>query len=420
MKISKIRSLEVLDSRGSPTVECEVALQNGICARAIVPSGMSTGSYEALELRDGGKRFWGKGVRKAVGNIEGKIEKKIIGLDPADQDRIDAKMLKLDGTPNKSKLGANAILAVSMAVARAAAAERKIELFQHLAWIAGKKGLAMPVPFANIINGGVHAGTGLGIQEFMIAPIRARSFSKGLVAVAETYQILKARLKKKFGPFAANVGDEGGFAPPLKTAPEAIEFLLDSIEEAGYGKEVKVAMDCAASEFFRNGKYSLDGRQFGAPELIDYYTELMDKFGIISIEDPFAEDEWESFFEFTRKMGGRAQVVGDDLTVTNAGRIREAARRKCVNCLLLKVNQIGTLSESIFAAKLAVGSGWNVMVSHRSGETEDAFISDLAVALECRQIKLGAPARGERTSKYNRLLRIERMLGSRAKYSWVK
>ncbi|MFH0971680.1 MAG: phosphopyruvate hydratase [Candidatus Micrarchaeota archaeon] len=420
MKIKKIFGAEVLDSRGTPTVECIVELDSGIAASAIVPSGMSTGSHEALELRDGKKRFNGKGVEKAAGNITKKISKLAIGKNPSEQRKLDGLMIDLDGTKNKRKLGSNAILASSLAIARAGALSKKIELYEHLGKLANRPPNSLPVPFANIINGGLHAGTKLKIQEFMIAPVGARRFSDGVLMVAETYQTLKAELKANYGNFAVNVGDEGGFAPPLANTNEALEFLQHSIEKAGYSKQIKIAIDAAASEFYKNGKYIVDEKTHDEGEMVDFYSDLAKTYGLISIEDPFSEDDWEGFAELTGKIGSKVQIVADDLTVTNVERIRKAVEKKAANCLLLKVNQIGSLSESISAANFAFDNKWKVMVSHRSGETEDAFIADLAVALQCKQIKLGAPCRGERTAKYNRLLRIERILGSKARYGWKR
>jgi len=419
MKISGVKGREVLDSRGNPTVECEITLQNGMRASAIVPSGASTGTHEAVELRDNGSRFNGKGVLNAVGNINGKIGKKITGMDAGRQDEIDRILLDLDGTLNKGNLGANAILAVSLAAARAGALSGGSELYDHLSHLSGKKPQVMPVPFSNIINGGVHAGNDLKVQEFMVAPIKARSFSEGCRMVAEIYSKLKNELKAKFGKGAINVGDEGGFAPPLKKTADALELILVALEELGYSKQARLAIDAASSEFFGKGSYSIDGKKLSSGEMVEYYRQLVRDYGLISIEDPFAEDEWEGFSEFTREAGREIQIVADDLTVSSLSRLRSAVEKKCANCLLLKVNQVGSLTESISAANFAFNNDWNVMVSHRSGETEDTFIADLAVALQCRQIKLGAPCRGERTAKYNRLLRIEEMLGSKAKYGWV-
>ncbi|MFH1443453.1 MAG: phosphopyruvate hydratase [Candidatus Micrarchaeota archaeon] len=419
MKIKRIAAAEMLDSRGTPTVECEIILGDNSTASAMIPSGMSTGSHEALEKRDGGRRFMGKGVLAAVKNINNKIAPKLIGRNPSNQSEIDRLMIELDGTENKSNLGANAILAVSLASARAGAHSQRQELFQHISKLAKRK-IAMPVPFANIINGGLHAGGSLKIQEFMIAPTGARSFSEAVVMVAETYHALKADLRKKFGNSSVNVGDEGGFAPPIENTAGALDMICDAIDELGYSRRILPAIDAAASEFFKDGKYSVDGKGRSPGEMVDFYSDLAKKYKLVSIEDPFSEDDWDGFSELNRKFNGKVQIVTDDLTVTNPIRLQAAIGKKCGNCLLLKVNQIGTLSESISAAGLSFRSKWGIMVSHRSGETEDPFIADLAVGLGCRQIKLGAPARGERTAKYNRLLRIEGLLGKKAAYGWIR
>ncbi|MFH1917057.1 MAG: phosphopyruvate hydratase [Nanoarchaeota archaeon] len=397
--ILSLHARQVLDSRGNPTVEAELRTEAGTVS-AIVPSGASTGTHEALELRDGKKEYQGKGVQKAVANVNGPITKVLIGkeLDPA---AIDKTLLALDGTPNKAKLGANAILAVSMTACRGAALSRGQELYSYLAEFFGTKP-ALPIPFANVINGGKHAGGNLYMQEFMIAPIGARSFSEGTRLVAETYHMLKGVIKEKYGVSATNVGDEGGFAPPLSTPEEALDLLVLAVKKAGHQGKIKIAMDPAASEFFKDDKY----HEMTKTEMIAKYAELIKKYPIISLEDPFAEDDyatWNTFFEKHKKL----QIVGDDLLVTNVYRIQMAHDKKLCNALLLKVNQIGSVTEAVAAAKLAMGFGWHVMVSHRSGETEDPFIADLAVALGCGQIKIGAPARSDRVAKYNRLLRIE-------------
>lgn len=373
-----------------------------------MPSGASTGKHEAVELRDNNKKYLGKGVLKAVENINKIISKKIIGKDARKQKSIDKLMVDMAGE-NKSKLGANATLAVSLAVARASGKQ----LYKRLQRLTGNKFL-MPIPFCNVINGGKHAGNALNIQEFMIAPVGASSFSEALRMNTETYHILKKIIQKKYGKSAVNVGDEGGFAPPIDDARQALNMLVKAIDEAGYNKKIKIAMDCAASEFFSKGIYSLK-RQYSPELLTSYYLELIKKYPIISIEDPFAEDDFDSFQKFRKKT--KIQIVGDDLLVTNKDRIKMAIENKLCNALLLKVNQIGTLTEAIEAAQLAFNNNWNVMVSHRSGETSDDFIADLSVALGCGQIKSGAPARGERTAKYNQLLRIEEELGKKAVYA---
>lgn len=398
----KLKAREVLDSRGNPTVEVDLS-SDDMLFRAMVPSGASTGTHEALELRDGDKRYHGKGVLKAVDNINRIIAPKISSLSPDDQEKIDNIMLKLDGTDKKQKLGANALLAVSMAVARAASFRKDMPLYSYLAELSSRKP-CMPVPFANIINGGKHAGGKLAMQEFMIAPINVKSFSEAARITSETYHELKSVIKKRYGTSAVNVGDEGGFAPPIDTASQAIDLILQAVEQLGYTKQVKVAMDPAASEFYKDGKYNVE-KSFSPSDMVDYYLDLIKTYPICSLEDPFAEDDFDSFAELTEKT--KIQIVADDLTVTNTSRIKEAIKKKACNALLLKVNQIGTLTESIDAARLSFENSWNVMVSHRSGETEDPFIADLAVGLGCRQIKLGAPCRSDRTSKYNQLLRLE-------------
>jgi len=406
VRIKKIIGRQVLDSRGNPTVEAEVYLQDSSAA-AMVPSGASTGIYESVELRDDGRRFHGKGVLKAVKNIS-LISKKLKGMDVNLQRELDEKMLALDGTKNKAKLGANAILAVSLACARAAAAKKP--LYKHIARLARTKS-RMPVPFANVINGGRHAGNDLNMQEFMIAPIKARSFSDAAAAVSETYQELKGLISKKYGKNAVNVGDEGGFAPPIAKAEDALNLIERAIQKSGHSKIIRPAMDPAASEFYNPSGIYLLHRQFTGPQLAKYYQKLAARYDIMSIEDPFEQDDFDNFRAFTAKT--KFQVVGDDLLVTNPDRIEMAHKEQLCNALLLKVNQIGSLTEAIRAAKLAYKYKWNVMVSHRSGETEDAFIADLAVGLGSGQIKLGAPCRGERTAKYNRLLRIEEESGAK-------
>ncbi len=416
--ISKIKAREVLDSRGNPTVEVDVITESGNMGRAAVPSGASTGRYEALELRDGGKRYHGKGVLKAVKNVNEIIAPALKGLDVRSQEEIDKKMIELDGTPNKSKLGANAILAVSLATARAAANILKIPLYKYLS--KNKDELLLPVPLMNIINGGKHAGNKLNIQEFMIIPHSGKTFKETLRIGVEIYHTLKRILEKKYGKSAINVGDEGGYAPPMEQTTEALEALIKSIEEAGYTprKEVSLGLDAAASEFYdeEHGKYYLDQRSLTVDELIEYYTQLVETYSIISIEDPFQEEDFETFAEFTKKLGNKVQIVGDDLFVTNTGRLEKGIQVGAANALLLKVNQIGTLTEALEAAKTAFRHDYAVIVSHRSGETEDPFIADLAVALCTGQIKTGAPARSDRTSKYNQLLRIEEELGEKARF----
>jgi len=410
-KIKSIKAREVLDSRGNPTVEVEV-YANGSMGRAIVPSGASTGIYEAVELRDKKKRYGGKGVQKAVSNVNKILSKKMKGIDITDQRLIDQTMIDIDGTENKKKIGANAILGVSMAAARCAAKIQNQTLYSYL----NKKANTIPIPFANIINGGKHAGNELNMQEFMIAPIKAKNFSNATQMVAETYHVLKDIIQKRYGLNAANVGDEGGFAPPISTPEEALAMIEDAISKAGYNKKIKIAMDPAASEYYSKGLYKPVDKSLKGEEIIEFYEDLAESYPIISIEDPFDQDDFSNFAEFT-KRNKKLQVVGDDLLVTNPQRIRVAQEKKLCNALLLKVNQIGTLSQAIDAANMSLRNKWGVMVSHRSGETEDPFISDLAVALGNGQIKLGAPARSDRVAKYNQLLRIEEELGRKAKYS---
>ncbi|MGV8177031.1 MAG: phosphopyruvate hydratase [Candidatus Bilamarchaeaceae archaeon] len=401
-KITKVLGREVLDSRGNPAVEAEVWCGNA-CGRAIAPSGASTGSHEAKELRDGGPRFGGKGVLKAVANVNGKIAKALAGMDCSDQEGVDAMMREVDGTPDKSGLGANAIIAVSMAAADCSAKLAGKELYEMF---GGKK---LPVPMLNIINGGKHAGNGLAVQEFMIQPKGAKSFSEAMRASCEIYHALGKRLVKKYGVTAKNVGDEGGYAPPISNCEDALSEIQGAVEECGYAKEVRICVDAAASEFFADSRYKIDGKELDAGGLADYYILLAGKYPISSLEDPFAEDEFGSFADLTRRAGSKMQIVGDDLLVTDPERIRRGVREKSCNALLLKVNQIGTVSEAVEAARIAQKAGWKVVVSHRSGETEDTFIADFTVGIGAGQIKAGAPARGERTAKYNRLLRIEGM-----------
>ena len=406
-KITKVKAREILDSRGNPTIEVDVHTKK-FFAREQVPSGASTGTHEAVELRDGTKRFMGRGVQMAVSNVHKYIAKKIIGMDVRDQKAIDKAMIELDGTPNKARLGANAILGVSLACARCASVSEEKPLYSIL---GGKN--VLPMPFMNVINGGKHADNSLSFQEFMIVP-RARTFAESLRLGAETYQMLRKAIHKKYGKDSTNVGDEGGFAPNLSSEAEAISLLMDTIESLGHQKEVSIAIDAAASEFFKDGKYTIDSKEIGPNRLMDIYDSMIKDYPIVSIEDPFAEDDFNSWEQYTRKTG--IQVVGDDLLVTNPLRIKMAIDRKLCNALLLKVNQIGTLTEAMQAAKMAMDNGWHVMVSHRSGETASSFIADLAVGLGCGQIKSGAPCRSERLEKYNQLLRIEEELGSKARY----
>ena len=403
--ITKLKAREILDSRGNPTLEVELHTKNHIVT-ASVPSGASTGTHEALELRDGGKRYGGKGVLKAIRNIENILAPELKNKEATKQRQIDQLMLKLDGTENKSHLGANAILAVSLAVAKAAAQEKNLPLYFYLSQLAKvNKKMILPKPFFNIINGGKHADNQLSFQEFMIVP-QYHTFQKNLQAASEIYHLLKADLRKKYGKGTTNVGDEGGFAPEkLNRAEAALNILQQAIADAGHKNKIKLAIDCAASEFYSHGEYNVDGKKLTSPKLLGYYLELIKKYPLISIEDPFQQEDFTSFSILRQRS--KIQIVGDDLTVTNPQRIKLAIKEKSCNCLLLKVNQIGTLTEALDAVKLAYQNDWKVMVSHRSGETEDTFIADLAVGIGCGQIKSGAPCRGERTAKYNRLLRIE-------------
>ncbi len=400
MRISSVSARWVLDSRGNPTVECELAAGGGVF-RASVPSGASTGAHEAVELRDGGRRFHGKGVLKAVANTK-KAALKLKNRDFKTQAAFDSLLLSLDGTPNKHNLGANAMLALSLAFARANAGG--VPLYSSLA-ASLKRAPVLPLPFANVLNGGKHAGTPLKLQEVMVVPTGAKTFSEAVRMVAETYQSLKKDAVRRFGASAGNVGDEGGIAPPIQNVRQALDLVWRAVEENGYPQKMALALDCAASEFYDGGLYALDGKLLSQSELLQYYIDLQAQYRFVSIEDPFHEEAFDAFGLLHRALEGKAQVVGDDLLVTNPSRI--SLGRKSCSALLLKPNQIGTLSESLAAAKMAEAFGWNVMVSHRSGETEDSFISDLAAGLACGQIKLGAPCRGERTAKYNQLLRIE-------------
>jgi len=413
--IKKIKARLILDSRGNPTVEVDVTTDQGM-GRAAVPSGASTGSFEAVELRDGGKAFHGKDVSKAIYHVNKKIAPRLIGMNASKQGQIDALLNELDGTPNKSFLGANAILGVSMAVAKAEANSRGISLFSYLGGIGGN---TLPVPAMNVINGGEHAGNELNIQEHMVLPCGAQSFFDAVKMGVEIYHELGGILKKKYGKSATNVGDEGGFAAPLTKAEEPFELVLQAAGELGYDDLAFLGMDAAASEFFheKKGVYIVQGKKYTSGELVDFYKELSESFPIISIEDPFHEEDWEGFRELTAKIGNKVQVVGDDLFVTNMERLERGIEEKSANALLLKLNQIGTVTEAWDGGQMALRNGWGVMVSHRSGETEDTFISDLAVALNCGQIKAGAPARTDRTAKYNHLLRIEEELGKHGRYA---
>lgn len=399
MKLQETKAREILDSRGNPTIEVEVRAKNK-WFRAAVPSGASTGSHEAVELRDGRSRYHGKGVLKATKNALS-LGKRAKNKEFKNQQAFDEFLIKADGTTNKKKMGANALLGLSMAFARASANNA---LYGYISKTSKNKP-SLPLPFANVLNGGKHAGTRLSIQEFMVVPVGAKTFVEAARMVSEVYQTLKRNAVKSYGPSAGNVGDEGGIAPPLSSTRQALDLVWRAVEENGYQHKIKLALDCAASEFHKEGAYYIDGKYLTARELAGHYLELLSSYPVVSIEDPFHEDAFDEFAAFTGVLRGRVQVVGDDLLVTNPERIR-LGRHSC-SALLLKVNQIGTLSEALDAASLARSFGWNIMVSHRSGETDDAFISDLATGLGCGQIKLGAPCRGERTAKYNQLLRLE-------------
>jgi enolase len=409
-KILAIKARSILDSRGSPTVECDIKTNDGIF-RASVPSGASTGTHEAFELRDHGKEFLGQGVNKAVNNINLILAKKLKGRNPTAQKEIDEYMIKLDGTANKSKLGANAILAVSMALARAGASAKDMQLYEYICKLYGTKKMTMPVPAFNIINGGKHAGNKLDIQEYMILPVGAKNFSEALRMGSEIYHALRKNLENHFGKSAINVGDEGGFAPQLTCMEEPFDFITDAIIKLGYWKKVKLAIDCAATTFWKDKTYYLEGQEYTTEKLANKYEELVDAYPIASIEDPFYEEDFEAFSELKRRLFS-TQIVGDDLLTTNPKRIKKAIANDSCSCLLLKINQIGTITEALEAARLAHSAGWNIMASHRSGETNDCFIADLAMGIASGQIKAGAPCRGERLSKYNQLLRIEEQTGA--------
>ncbi|MEY3728430.1 MAG: hypothetical protein RL315_45 [Actinomycetota bacterium] len=412
--IEAIGAREILDSRGNPTVEVEVLLEDGTAARAAVPSGASTGAFEAVELRDGGKRYLGKGVEKAIKNVVDVIAPEVVGLDAQDQRLVDQTMIDLDGTKNKAKLGANAILGVSLAVAKASAEHADLSLFKY---VGGNNAHVLPVPMMNILNGGAHADTNVDIQEFMVAPIGADTFKESLRWGAEIYHSLKSVLKKR--GLATSIGDEGGFAPNLDSNRAALDLILEAIEGAGFkpGKEIALAMDVAATEFYDNGKYSFEGKQLTAAEMIAYYSSLVSSYPLVSIEDPLNEDDWDGWAAITKELGSKVQLVGDDLFVTNPERLSKGIAADTANALLVKVNQIGSLTETLDAVEMAHRAGYRSMMSHRSGETEDVTIADLAVATNCGQIKTGAPARSERVAKYNQLLRIEEELAEGARYA---
>ena len=412
--IEALGAREILDSRGNPTVEVEIQLEDGTQARAAVPSGASTGAFEAAELRDGGTRYLGKGVEKAVAFVNDEIGPNIIGFDAQDQRIIDSAMISLDGTANKSRLGANAILGVSLAVAKASAESADLSLFRYL---GGPNAHLLPVPMMNILNGGAHADTNVDIQEFMVAPIGAPTFRESLRWGAEIYHALKSVLKQR--GLATSVGDEGGFAPNLDSNRAALDLILEAITKAGFkpGTDIALAMDVAATEFHENGQYKFEGSLRSSGEMIAYYTDLVNSYPIVSIEDPLNEEDWAGWAEMTSVLGSRIQIVGDDLFVTNPERLAKGIATNTANALLVKVNQIGTLTETLDAVSMAQHANYRSMLSHRSGETEDTTIADLAVVTNCGQIKTGAPARTERVAKYNQLLRIEEELASGAKYA---
>ncbi len=405
-KIKNVKAYEVLDSRGNPTIYTIVELEDGTTGSAFVPSGASKGTYEALELRDGDRRYFGKGVKKAVENVNNVIAKAIIGLSAENQRKIDETLIKIDGTENKSKLGANAILSVSLANARAVSNYYKIPLFKY---IGGIRSYVLPIPFMNVINGGAHADNNLDIQEFMIVPIGAKTFREAIEISAETFYSLKSILKEK--GYSVNVGDEGGFAPQLNSTKEALDILVSAINKAGYLDKIKLALDVASNELYNNGKYRIDGKEMGREELIRFYENLVNEYPIISIEDPFSEDDIEGWKLITKELSNKIQIVGDDLFTTNIKRIEIGIKENIANAVLIKLNQIGTLTETIDAVEFAMRNNYKTIISHRSGETEDNFISDLAVGLNSGQIKTGSLSRSDRISKYNRLLIIEEEYG---------
>ena len=412
--IAAVGAREILDSRGNPTVEVEVLLEDGAFGRAAVPSGASTGAFEAVELRDGGKRYLGKGVQKAVDGVIEKISGVVVGLDADDQRLVDQAMLDLDGTANKAKLGANAILGVSLATAKAAAESAGLPLFRY---VGGPNAHLLPVPMMNIVNGGAHADSNVDVQEFMIAPIGAATFGEALQQGAEVYHALKSVLKKK--GLSTGLGDEGGFAPDLESNRAALDLIAEAIKSAGFklGKDIALAMDVAASEFHAKGTYTFEGKKQGSDEMVAYYADLVSSYPIVSLEDPLDEEDWAGWKAITDELGTKTQIVGDDLFVTNVQRLQRGIDGGQGNAMLVKVNQIGSLTETLDAVELAHRAGFRNMMSHRSGETEDTTIADLAVATNCGQIKTGAPARSDRVAKYNQLLRIEDELGDAARYA---
>lgn len=415
--IKNVHARQIMDSRGNPTIECDITLEDVAFGRAAVPSGASTGSFEALELRDGGSAYMGKGVLTAVKNVNEIIAPAIIGMDASNQTALDEKMLALDGTQNKEKLGANAILAVSLAAAHAVACQKHIPLYKYIAEIYGNPTpVVLPRPMMNIINGGAHADNGLDAQEFMIIPNGAKSETEAIRMGSEVFHNLKSILKK--GGCSTNVGDEGGFAPNFHSCAEALDTIIEAIRSAGYkpGEEVSIGLDVASSEFYKDGVYSFEGKEMSADQMISFYEDLISKYPIISIEDALAEEDWENWKKLTEKIGGKCQLVGDDLFVTNPRRLKKGIDSGVANAILIKVNQIGSLTETLQAIKMAQDANYGVVISHRSGETEDTTIADLAVATNAGQIKTGSMSRTDRMAKYNQLLRIEEELGNAAKY----
>jgi enolase len=411
--IVHIHGREILDSRGNPTVEVEVTLETGAVGRASVPSGASTGTHEAHELRDGGTRYGGKGVQKAVANVNGELARELAGLDGLDQAAVDQAMIELDGTPNKKRIGANAILGVSLATAKAAAEETGLPLYRYL---GGAAAHVLPVPMLNILNGGAHADNNVDIQEFMVMPFGAKNFTEGLRMGTEVFHALKKVCKQK--GLNTSVGDEGGIAPNLASNEAAITLILSAVESTGLkpGQDIRLAIDAASNEFFKDGKYTIDGKTRSSKELVQYYVQLCERYPIFSIEDGLQEDDWDGWIELTAALKGRTQLVGDDLFVTNTQRLEQGIQRHAATAILIKVNQIGTLTETLATIGMAHAHGFRSIASHRSGETEDTTIADLAVATNCGQIKTGAPCRTDRVAKYNRLLRIEEELGGHARY----
>ncbi len=410
-RIAHVHARQILDSRGNPTIEVDVRLDSGASGRAAVPSGASTGVHEAVELRDGGGAYGGKAVTQAVANVDGEIAQAVGGMDAADQEALDRRLIELDGTPNKSRLGANALLGVSLAAAKAAAADAGVSLFRHL---GGEEAATLPVPMMNVVNGGAHAANSIDLQEFMVVPAGAESFAEGLRIGVEVYHALKKVLSER--GLATGVGDEGGFAPDLESSEAAIEAILEAAERAGHRERIAIALDPATSEVYLDGRYRFEGRDLASSEMPGFWRGLVERYPVVSIEDGLAEDDWDAWQQLTAELGGSVQLVGDDLFVTNPQRLRQGIERGVGNSILVKVNQIGTLTETIEAVRLAHANGYSAVMSHRSGETEDATIADLAVALGTGQIKTGAPARSDRVAKYNQLLRIEEELGPRATY----